>query len=114
VLTAPIAISGFLIGWPVRWLVYSTAGRVVKKKEFYTSVLMGLAVVYGGFYLLGLVVTGFMTDSPGLITFALMMPLLAWLSIFWKETLVRLKAAVKAKNHTMRDQLLRMRKGIWE
>lgn len=114
VLTAPIAISGFLIGWPVRWLVYSTAGRLVKKKEFYTSVLMGLAVVYGGFYLLGLVVTGFMTDSPGLITFALMMPLLAWISIFWKETLVRLKAALKAKNHAMRAQLLGMRKAIWE
>ncbi len=113
-LTAPIAISGFLIGWPVRWLVYTTAGRLVKKKEFYTSVLMGLAVVYGGFYLLGLVVTGFMTDSPALITFALMMPLLAWISIFWKETLVRLKAAVKAKNHAMRDQLLQMRKAIWE
>lgn len=113
VLTAPIAISGFMIGWPVRWLVYNTAARTVKKREFYTSVLMGLAVIYGGFYLLGLVVTGFLTDSPSLITFALMMPLLAWLSIFWKETLVRSKAAIKAKFHPKRAQILELRKKIW-
>ena len=113
ILTAPIAISGFLIGLPVRWLVYHTAHRVVKKREFYTSVLMGLAVIYGGFYLLGLVVTGFMTNMPGLITFALLMPLLAWLSIFWKETLLRWRAALKAKIHPERENLLSLRKTIW-
>lgn len=113
VLTAPIAISGFLIGWPVRYLVYSTAKRLVKKREFWTSVLMGLAVVYGGFYLLGLVVTGFLTDSPSLITFALLMPLLAWVSIFWKESLLRFRAAVKAKTCPERNKLLAMRRAIW-
>jgi 1-acyl-sn-glycerol-3-phosphate acyltransferase len=113
-LTAPIAISGFLIGWPVRWLVYTTARRTVKKREFYTSVLMGLAVIYGGFYLLGLVVTGFITDSPSIITFALIMPLLAWLSIFWKETLFRWRSAILAKKHPARAQLLALRKAIRE
>lgn len=112
ILTAPIAISGFMIGWPVRWLVYQTAARTVKKREFYTSVLMGLAVIFGGFYLLGLVVTGFITDSPSIITFALIMPLLAWLSIFWKETLLRWKAALLAKKHPNRSQLLALRKAI--
>lgn len=112
VLTSPIAISGFLIGWPVRWLVYRTAHRTVKKREFYTSVLMGLAVVYGGFYLLGLLLTGLFTNTPSLITFALLMPLLAWLSIFWKETFLRWKAARKAAKHPDREQLLALRNTI--
>ncbi len=113
ILSAPIAILGYLIGWPVRYLVYQTAGRVVKKREFYTSVLMGLGVVYGGFYLLGLVLTGLLTDTPWLITSAILMPLLAWISIFWKEVLVRYKSARKAKLSPQRAPLLELRKGIW-
>lgn len=112
-LSAPIAILGFMIGWPVRWLVYFTARKVVKKREFYTSVLMGLAVVYGGFYLLALVLTGLFTNTPGLITLALLMPLLAWVSIFWKETMLRARAAWKARNHPDRERLLALRKAIW-
>ena len=111
--TAPVAVAGFLIGWPVRLLVYGTTRKLVKKREFYTSVLMGLAVIFGGFYLLGLVITGFVLDSPAVITFALLMPILAWLSIFWKETLVRVRAALKAKNHPDREKILGLRKGIW-
>ncbi len=109
---SPIAILGFLIGLPVRWLVYRIAHKAVKKREFYTSVLMGLGVLVGGLYFLGMLLTGLLTDMTWLVTLALLMPLLAWASVFWKETLLRWKAARNAKYHPNRAQLLALRKVI--
>ncbi|MBK6994122.1 MAG: 1-acyl-sn-glycerol-3-phosphate acyltransferase [Lewinellaceae bacterium] len=113
IFASPIAILGFSIGWPVRWLVYRIAHKVVKKREFYTSVLMGMGVVVGGLYFAGILITGLLTDMTWLVTLSLLMPLLAWVSVFWKETLVRWNEARKANAHMLREQLLTLRKDVW-
>ncbi|MDO8365381.1 MAG: 1-acyl-sn-glycerol-3-phosphate acyltransferase [Saprospiraceae bacterium] len=109
---APIALFGFLIGAPVRWLVYRIARKTVKKREFYTSVLMGLGVVIGGFYFIGMLVAGWLLNLSWLVTIALMLPLSAWISIYWKETLLRWKAAQKARNYPERENLLSLREAV--
>ncbi len=110
ILTAPIALLGYVLGWPVRWLVYRVAKKAVKKREFYTSVLMGMAVLVGGIYFGGMFFIGLLLGKPWLVTLALLLPLLAWVSIFWKETLLRWKAAQKAKTHPELKHILALRK----
>ncbi len=111
--TAPVALAGFLIGWPVRLLAYRITAKTVKKRAFYTSVLMGLAVILGALYFIILLILGFISNTPGLITLALLMPLLAWCSVFWKETLQRFRYAKKGLNHPERERLLALRQAIW-
>jgi len=112
VLAAPIALFGFMIGWPIRWLVYRVTKKSVKKKEFYTSVLMGMSVLVGGIYLAGMFITGLLTSTSWLVTLALLLPLLTWVSTFWKETLLRWKAASKARLHPERENLLSKRNAV--
>ena len=110
VAAAPIALLGFLIGWPLRWVVYQIAQKVVKKREFYTSVLMGLAVLLGGIYAGGLFIVGLLLNASWLITLSLLMPLLVWISSFWKESQLRWKNAQRAKTHPEREKLLSLRR----
>ncbi|MBC7776052.1 MAG: 1-acyl-sn-glycerol-3-phosphate acyltransferase [Phycisphaerae bacterium] len=105
----PIAIFGFVLEWPVRWLLYRTVKKIVKKREFYTSLLMGMGVIIGGIYLGGMLLGGMLLNAPWLVTLSLMMPLLAWISIFWKETLLRWKNARTAQAHPERERLLALR-----
>ncbi|MFN0035607.1 MAG: 1-acyl-sn-glycerol-3-phosphate acyltransferase [Saprospiraceae bacterium] len=109
-LAAPLAGLGFLVGWPVRALARRVADKAAKKREFYTSVLMGVTTLAGGVYLAGMLLSGLLLGKPWLVTLALMAPLLTWLSLFWKETLLRWAAAQKAKSHPQRAQLLTLRK----
>ncbi len=106
----PIALFGFLLESPVRWVVYRITRKLVKKREFYTSVLMGMGVLVGGIYLAGMLIAGLLLDAPWLVTLSLLMPLLAWISIFWKETLLRWKCAQAAKAHPEREHLLALRR----
>ncbi len=110
--SAPLALLGYGIGWPVRWLAYRIAKKPNVKPEFYTSILMGIAVFAGGIYFAVLLLAGFLLSVPWLVTLALLMPLLAWLSIFWKESLLRWRAAKKAKAHPDREYLLALRKDL--
>jgi glycerol-3-phosphate O-acyltransferase / dihydroxyacetone phosphate acyltransferase len=109
---APIALLGYVLGFPVRYLVFRVARKTVKKREFYTSVLMGMTVLIGGFYFSLMFFTGLMTGASWLVTLALLLPILAWVSVFWKETLIRWKAATKAKNHSGSTELLALRSAI--
>lgn len=110
---APLALLGFIAGWPLRRLIYGVTAKVVKKREFYTSVLMGLGVLTGLLYFGILFCTGIVINAPWLVTFALLLPVLAWVSIFWKETWIRWKSARKARQHPQRAQLLAQRSRIW-
>ena len=109
---APIALFGYLVVWPLRWLVYRIARKSVKKREFFTSVLMGVSVLLGIIYFAGMLFTGLILGASWLVTLALLMPLLMWLSAFWKETTLRWKAARKALVHPEKNQFLSLRKAI--
>jgi glycerol-3-phosphate O-acyltransferase/dihydroxyacetone phosphate acyltransferase len=109
---APIALLGYLLGCPVYYLVYRVARKAVKKREFYTSVLMGLAVLVGGIYFGAMFFIGLLLGASWLVTLALLLPVLVWVSTFWKETMLRWQAATKAKNHPERTALLELRNAV--
>ena len=112
VLLAPIALLGYVITWPIRWTIYTVARKKIKKAEFYTSVLMGLGVLVGGIYIAILLATGILLNISWLITLALLMPLLSWVGVFWKEQYLRWCAARKSKAHSERAYLLRLRQEL--
>jgi len=103
--TAPLALFGFMLGYPVRGLVYWLTHRLIKKREFYTSIIMGLGVLLGGIYFFTLLLTGIFTDRPLLVSLAMLMPLFAWLAIYWKEHALRWLAARKVRFHPEKVQL---------
>lgn len=109
---APVALLGYLSAWPVRWVIYTVARKKIKKVEFFTSVLMGLGVVVGGIYIAILLATGILMNISWLITLALLMPLLSWVGVFWKEQFVRWRSARRSKAHPERPNLLRLRQEL--
>jgi len=113
VVAAPLALVGYLIGLPVRVASFWTAGKVVKKREFYTSVLMGVALIFGLLYFLTLLGTGLILNRPWIVTLALLMPILAWISVFWREVLNRLLAAKKAAANPEKNRYFTERDEIW-
>jgi hypothetical protein len=112
ILMAPFALAGYLIGWPIRYFIYGITREKVKKKEFYTSALMGMAVLLGLIYFSIWMITGLITGSSWILTLGIMMPILAWISIFWKETRLRWQMGLKANKHPERTSLLEMRRVI--
>jgi hypothetical protein len=112
VFAAPLAFLGFLIAWPVRVFSRWVAKKTVKKAEFYTSVLIGAAAIVGSAYFAFLFTLGWLFDITWLPPLALLMPLLAWLSFFWNETLLRWNAARKAMALPERARLVAMRQKL--
>ena len=109
---APVALLGYVIAWPIRWVVYTVARKKIKKVEFFTSILMGLGVLVGGFYIAILVAIGLLMNISWLVTIALLMPLLSWVGVFWKEQFLRWGSARKSKAHPERPNLLRLRQEL--
>lgn len=112
VLAAPLALAGYLVGWPVRAFCRWITHKTVKKAEFRTSVLSGVAIVTGPVYAALLYLCGWLTDRGWLMAAALLLPISVWLSMYWHETLLRWSASRRAWLHVSRKELLEMRKGI--
>ncbi|MDX1912027.1 MAG: 1-acyl-sn-glycerol-3-phosphate acyltransferase [Saprospiraceae bacterium] len=109
IVLAPVAAAGFFIGFPVRFLSRYLTGKAVNKVEFYTSVLMGIATFSGLIYVLLLLLIAWLLDWPWLVMMALLLPVLVWISIFWKETWLRWNTARKAGVHPDKKTLLDLR-----
>jgi len=108
---APFLIGGVL-SWPVRLLARYLAGRSVKKKEFFTSVLMGIGHFSGMVYILLLLAAGLISRSAVMIAAALMVPLLTWFFLFYRDVWARWWAARRANKHPKRAELLELRGAI--
>jgi 1-acyl-sn-glycerol-3-phosphate acyltransferase len=109
ILLGPLALAGFLISWPIRTAVYSITQRLVKKKEFYTSIMAGVMTILGVVYFGIWMVFGLVTGLSWALTVGILMPVLAWISILWKETRKRWLLASKALRLKNRADLLQMR-----
>ncbi|MBN8677451.1 MAG: 1-acyl-sn-glycerol-3-phosphate acyltransferase [Chitinophagales bacterium] len=107
------ALAGYIIGWPIRRIAYSITRSKVKKKEFYTSALMGIAMVMGLLYFVLWMSVGLITGYAWILTVGILMPLLAWISIFWKETGQKWILARKAAALPQRSLLQEMREEIF-
>ncbi len=114
VLGALPAALGWLSSWPIRAITYQVADRRVKKKEFYGSVVLGVSFVVGLLYYLLCIVASLCTADPRWIALALLLPLLGWLSILYRELAERWCAARRALRYPRRKALLEQRKDIFE
>ena len=112
ILTALPAAIGHVVAWPVRFLARTLTAKVVKKREFVTSVLMGTATVpgvIGGAILLFL---GLFFHISWLTALVILAPLLGWFTFFYRDCLWRYTDAKKAAAHPERQALLNMRAAI--
>lgn len=111
-LLSPIALIGFLISWPIRTAAYKIVQRTVKKKEFFTSVIAGVTTLLGISYFGIWMIIGLWADLAWVLTLGILMPVLAWIFIFWKETRQRWLSASKAVRLTNKSDLLQMRQEV--
>ncbi len=112
VLAAIPAALGAALSWPVRFLARRVTQKVVKKREFVTSVLMGLATVSGVFAGIVLIIAGIWLMLPWLLSVVLLAPVLGWFSFFYRDIWLRFWAAQRAKRHPERTILLQQRAAI--
>ncbi len=112
VLFALPAGMGFIVGWPFRFFARRIVQKSVKKREFVTSVLMGLATVTGVFAGVIILLVGLFAAQPWLLSLVLLAPLLGWFSFFYRDIRWRFVAARKASRHPERAALLQQRAAI--
>ncbi|GAB4498640.1 MAG: hypothetical protein OHK0019_34290 [Saprospiraceae bacterium] len=107
----PFAAGG-IASWPVRWLANFTTNKLVKKREFRTSILLGVAYFGGLLYCAAMLIAGLIAGSPILISMALLLPFLSWFYLFYREILARWSAARAAAKHPRREEILALRRAI--
>jgi hypothetical protein len=103
---------GYLLSWPIRSLARYVTRKKVKKREFRTSILLGVGTLGTFFYYILLFLIGLLFSWPLLVAIAILIPFLTWLSIFWRERLIHWLEARKAKRHPKRAFLLNLRHEI--
>lgn len=106
------ALVGYLGGRPVGWLSNRVANNKVKKREFYTSVLLSVGYLAGLVYYPLLLLIALISLRATWITAALLLPLLGWFSIIYRDILSRWWAARRASDHPERANLLALREAI--
>lgn len=104
-------VVGYLSSWSVMRLSHGVANTKVKKKEFFSSVVIGVGFIFGLLYYGALLVFCISTLNPYWIALGLTLPLLGWFSMFYRELWARWNAAKKAERHPEKAKLLAFRKG---
>jgi glycerol-3-phosphate O-acyltransferase / dihydroxyacetone phosphate acyltransferase len=102
-------VVGYLSAWPLATLAENVARSKVKKREFLTSVWMGVGFIGGILYYFGLLLAALVSARPVWVATALLLPLLGWFSRYYIERWVSWSAAFKAKKHPKRAALLEKR-----
>ena len=104
------ALIGWLGAWPVSRLSNYVAAAKVRKREFYSSVLMGVGFLAGVPYYFLLFLISLFTLNPFLIAIGLMLPLLGWFSLLYGDWWERWQLARRAAAHPDRAVLLELRR----
>lgn len=106
----------FLIGrissWPLIWLARFVTRKKAKKREFLSSVHIGVGFLAGLPYYLLLFLVLLFTGRPLWIALGLMLPLLGWFAMLYREVWARWAAARRAAGHSEREEILKMRAQI--
>jgi glycerol-3-phosphate O-acyltransferase / dihydroxyacetone phosphate acyltransferase len=103
---------GSIISWPIRSLSQFVTKKVVKKREFRTSILLGVGTLGSIFYYFIFFLLGLIQGWPTLLSLVILLPVLTWFSIFWNERLMYWLAARRAVHHPDRARLLKLRSAI--
>lgn len=107
------ALAGYLAGRPVAWLASWAARTKVKKREFYSSVLIATGFLGGWLYYVLLVLLAVCSLRPAWIAAALLLPLLGWFSIIYRDIWKRWQAARQAAGYEERAALILLRREIF-
>jgi hypothetical protein len=105
-------LVGYVSSWPLMRLAHWSTGRLVKKREFVSSVMMGIGFIAGTVYYLLLLIAGICTLQAFWIGLGLSLPILGWFSMFYREMWAGWRAARKAISHPKRAELLALRESI--
>jgi 1-acyl-sn-glycerol-3-phosphate acyltransferase len=110
--TAVFFVPGYLAHRPLEWLAARITNRKVGKREFKSSIYMGVEH-YGGiiWHLLWIVVALF-TGSPAWAALAFLLPFLGWFSLVYREVAGQWWAAWRANNHSAKAELLALRAAV--
>ena len=103
------AAAGYVLGWPPRYFARTLTNKFVKKQEFITSVLMGSGAILGVLLLIVFLLAGIISGASWLIATAVMAPILAWFTFFYRDCWWRYRAAQRAFQHPERAGLLTQR-----
>lgn len=102
-------LLGYITSFPIGWIARRVATAKVKKKEFYSSVILGVGTIAGMAYYPLWWIAALLTLHPGWIALALALPLLGWFALVYGEAWQRWKAARRALEHSSREVLLARR-----
>ncbi|MBK7939840.1 MAG: 1-acyl-sn-glycerol-3-phosphate acyltransferase [Lewinellaceae bacterium] len=105
-------VLGYISAWPLSRFAKYVADKKATKREFYSSVWMGVGFLTGIFYYLLLFIAGLLTGEPAWIALGLALPLLGWFSMIYKETWARFRKSRAALRSGRREVLLQMREAI--
>ena len=112
VLGFPLFVSGWLMRFPVIWLAEFVVDNKIKKKEYKSSIYLGIEMFFGFFWYLSVVCLSLFSRNPALIGVAFLLPLLGWFSVIYTEVFCRIKMVLKVKSHPQRAALLRQRAAV--
>lgn len=105
-------LIGYISSWPLIWLAKYVADKKVSKREFYTSVRMGVGFLAGVPYYFMLLLTGIFAGTPLWIAFGLALPLFGWFSLVYVEIWSQWRRARSAIVSIHRPDLIVQRKAI--
>jgi hypothetical protein len=106
VLLFPVFLLGYVTAWPVLAVARGVTRRYVRKKEFETSVWMGTGFLFGLVYYGLWIIGALISWSPGWIAFSLLMPLLGWYNMHYREHFGRWLRMRRALAHPDREKLV--------
>jgi 1-acyl-sn-glycerol-3-phosphate acyltransferase len=107
-----LALIGWLGSFPFVRLAKYVADTKAKKREFYSSVRIGVGFLSGIPYYFLLFLICLFTFKPMWIAMGLSLPLLGWFAEIYREMWVRWQAARRAARHPQRAELLKLREEI--
>lgn len=108
----PMFLAGWLMRLPVAALASWVTDTKIKKKEFKSSIFLGVDMFFGAFWYGLLVLISLFSLSPSIIGVALFLPLLGWFSIIYLEIAQRITIVLKARRSSQRTALLAERAAI--
>ncbi|MBU6342359.1 MAG: 1-acyl-sn-glycerol-3-phosphate acyltransferase [Bacteroidetes bacterium] len=102
-------IIGFISSWPIIGLARWGTDRLVKKREFKSSIWMGIGFFTGVIYYGLLFLVGILTCHPFWMGLTLSLPFLGWFYMFYRDMWVGWRASRKALDSTERNAILLQR-----
>ena len=105
-------LAGYISSYPLIRLARYVSRRKVKKREFRSSVHLGVAYVASLVFYPLYLLAGLLTGNPWWIALTLALPVLGWFSMFYRENWSRWFNARQALRHPERGKLLEMRRMI--